>query len=308
VGTTGQEAVAQPPYTFAGHQTFALRSGWLKKGYDAIQDAGSEVFSQVEAIAVLGVGKNMVTSIRHWMIAAGMAVEHKVNGKVSGVEVTEFADAVLSDLGLDPYLEHSATLWLVHERLCASDSAAYTWFYTFHRWRRSELYRNKLTEAIVDSTQGFARSPSTETVARDVDCLIHTYARSRTPSEESLDSPLTSLGLVVPDFDQVHRFAVGPKPSLSAAVFAVALARYWHRQRPGARTMSATEIIFDEGAPGSTFKLDEESVFAYLEGLSDVTDGYLRFEEDGPVQQVIWDGDHLTEAKLLSLLRACYVR
>ncbi len=64
---------------FAGHETFPLRYGWLKKSYDAVVAAQAEgqtdlrsIFTDDSAIATFGVGKNMVTSMRHWSLAAGV--------------------------------------------------------------------------------------------------------------------------------------------------------------------------------------------------------------------------------------------
>lgn len=53
---------------FARHETFHPRFGWLKKGFDrASHDA--EVFLREDAPIRLGVGKNMVRSIRYWCSA-----------------------------------------------------------------------------------------------------------------------------------------------------------------------------------------------------------------------------------------------
>jgi hypothetical protein len=52
---------------FAGHETFTLRYGWLKKVFDAVcsaEEAGntdpSTIFHDERTIADFGVGKNMV--------------------------------------------------------------------------------------------------------------------------------------------------------------------------------------------------------------------------------------------------------
>lgn len=51
---------------FAGrHETFTPRYGWLKKGFDACAH-NPHVFTDETAIEQLGVGKNMVQSIRYW--------------------------------------------------------------------------------------------------------------------------------------------------------------------------------------------------------------------------------------------------
>jgi hypothetical protein len=64
---------------FAGHETFTLRYGWLKKVFDAISvvetgtnsDAAA-IFHEDASVANFGVGKNMVQSMRHWAIATGL--------------------------------------------------------------------------------------------------------------------------------------------------------------------------------------------------------------------------------------------
>ena len=47
---------------FAGHETFTLRYGWLKKAVDATRQR-QDIFLQDDALVTLGVGKNMVRSI-----------------------------------------------------------------------------------------------------------------------------------------------------------------------------------------------------------------------------------------------------
>ena len=65
---------SSPQHTFSGHETFPFRYPWLKKGYDAVCEDG-DVFLRDDAITTLGVGKNMVRSIRHWCLTAGVIEE-----------------------------------------------------------------------------------------------------------------------------------------------------------------------------------------------------------------------------------------
>ena len=57
--------------SFSGHETFSFRYSWLKKAVDAT-DADPHAFEAADAIVKLGVGKNMVSSIRHWGLVTGM--------------------------------------------------------------------------------------------------------------------------------------------------------------------------------------------------------------------------------------------
>ena len=49
---------------FSGHDTFHCRLFWLKKGFDYLQ--GGEKFKDDSGVE-MGVGRNMVNSIRFWM-------------------------------------------------------------------------------------------------------------------------------------------------------------------------------------------------------------------------------------------------
>ncbi|MBK8432858.1 MAG: DUF4007 family protein [Chloroflexi bacterium] len=60
--------------TFGGHETFPFRYGWLKRGMDATTKTPN-IFSQDHALVELGVGKNMVRSIRHWCLAMNLMEE-----------------------------------------------------------------------------------------------------------------------------------------------------------------------------------------------------------------------------------------
>src|ERR1035437_1834804 len=71
---------ALPTFSFSGHETFVFRYGWLKKAYDAVRE-NPQSFGDDQAIVTLGVGKNMVRSIRHWALATGvLAEEPKTRG------------------------------------------------------------------------------------------------------------------------------------------------------------------------------------------------------------------------------------
>src|SRR3954447_18981402 len=103
-------------YTFSGHETFPFRYPWLKKGYDAVREDVT-VFGRDDAITTLGVGKNMVRSIRHWCLAAGLLEEGRGTGenRATTLRPSTLGDWLLHDeTGRDPYLEDPATLWLLH--------------------------------------------------------------------------------------------------------------------------------------------------------------------------------------------------
>ncbi len=291
-----------PAPSFTGHQTFAVRSGWLKKGIDALANpeaGGASVFTRDDAIVTLGVGKNMVTAIRHWLLATSMVEE------CPGTRGRELAPSRLGATlfgspgieGWDSYLEDETTLWLLHWHLAGPGSLSFTWVWTFNCLRDFEFTRDSLRDAILRAVTGrVPKRPSQATVERDVDCLLHTYvAPKRTDTEDSLDCPLATLGLIHPSFERHYRFSFGPKPSLAPSTFAYALVRFWKWRSPGATAISLWDVVNSEGSPGLVFRLDEDSVMEYLDSLEDISEGALRFEDTAQVRQVVRQNKRLPD-------------
>ena len=106
-------------YSFSGHESFPCKTLWLKKGYDFITNGGD--FNAVEAVVRLGVGKNMVSSIRYWIKAFGF------NNEKTKRIVKYIFD---TDEGKDPFVEDIGTLWLLHFLLiCTREASLYNLFF-----------------------------------------------------------------------------------------------------------------------------------------------------------------------------------
>ena len=133
---------------------------------------------------------------------------------------------------------------------------------------------------------------SSTVIARDVDCLIRTYAANGSENkssrpEETFDCPLLQLDLLQPSPDgDLHRFAIGPKTSLPAAMFSFALAEYFGRVPGAANTLSVQKCLYGEGSPGQVFKLDENSLVEYVEELEEQTNGALILDETAGLKQI----------------------
>jgi hypothetical protein len=98
---------------FSGHESFACRYAWLPKAYRAISEDPVAFADDERAMVQMGVGKNMVRSIRFWIEAMGVAT----GGRGKSFEVSALGHAILGENGFDPYLEDLRTLWLLHWNL-----------------------------------------------------------------------------------------------------------------------------------------------------------------------------------------------
>jgi len=293
--------------TFSGHETFVFRYGWLKKGLDGWAQR-ADIFSTEEAMATLGVGKNMVRSIRHWCLAACLLGESEE--RRGAVAPTSFGQYLLGEA--DPYLERDGTLWLLHWKVATNAVRATTWYWAFNVNRESEWTRETLQAGLTQwaQAQGWSRLAASSLKA-DVSCFVRTYVPGRrgpasTP-EETLDCPLATLGLIAEvDGGGRYRFNGRPKPSLPAAVFAYALLDFWAGREAGGDTLSLREITHGAGSPGRVFRLDEDAVLDYLDALGGLTGDAMTFQDTALIRQVARRAQvNMTEMKQ-EILRGYY--
>ena len=299
---------------FSGHETFPLRYGWLKKAYDRVAETAHEDENRAacwddEAIARFGVGKNMVASMRHWAKAAGITEEPSVNS----VRTTELGRRLFSAKGLDPYMEHPATLWLIHWQLAARPAKT-TWFWSFSHYPAVTFERDMLVKRLdrLSRDRDWSRVATT-TIRNDVACFIRTYVArqpsGRTGHDDALESPLTELGLIKAiGKKDGFRFVRGPKSTLGDGVFVYALIDFWKRYSPNAATLAFEAIAHAPGSPGRVFAFDENDVADRLAALDDATDGALRWSETAGLKQVVRSNDINPETGKTSWLARDYDR
>lgn len=297
-----------PSFSFAGHQTFPFRHSWPKKAVDAVI-ADPKAFSAEDALVRLGVGKNMVASIRHWALSLGLLEEDQdvANNRGRCLKPTTLGEALFGKDGWDPFLEDPGTLWLLHWHLASTPDNATTWWFAFSCYPGVQFDRRDLHFRLAELIkQNSVSRVSDASLKRDVDCFTLTYSRSRrrhAADEETLDCPLIELGLLraVSSHD-TYQFVRQQHRSLPLFVFVYALVSYIARRTTDAATVSLDDLAFSPGSPGRVFCLDEVGLIARLEQLDKVTQGALVYDETAGLKQV------LVRQKLapLSLLKTYY--
>jgi hypothetical protein len=285
--------VTDRTYKFSGHQTFVFRYGWLEKGVRGVAERPT-LFSDDDALVRLGVGKNMVASIRHWcQIAQLIEADKNVDGNTGRfLRVSDIGGRLLLNGGWDPYLEDDASLWLIHWLLVSNPDVGTSWQLLFSRFNRPDFTRRELVDFIASFVDKQSLKLSENVIARDTECLIRTYSagasgKTETSAEETFDCPLLQLDLVQPSPDgELYRFSIGPKTSLPAAVFAFALAQYFDRTAGTTKTLNVQKCLYGEGSPGQAFKLDENSLIEYIEELGELTGHAMILDETAGLKQI----------------------
>ncbi len=278
--------------SFSGHETFPFRYTWLKKAYDGVLN-DPHLFGAEDALVRLGVGKNMVRSIRHWSLTCGTLVEpSEARDRRRGELVpSELGERLLSTNGWDPYLEDPATLWLLHWQVASTPHRSSTWYFVFNELGETHFTRPMLIDRLVHlATQRGWPKVSPASLKRDVDTFVRSYVPSaRTKAiEDTLDCPLVELQLIREDAEVgTYVLSRGRKPTLPDEIFAFSAAEFLLRSASQQNTVSLEELQYAEGSPGRTFLLDARDVAARCENFEDLTGGAWTFDTTAGLAQVL---------------------
>lgn len=287
-------------FRYSGHETFVCRYAWLPKAVGILSDRShSKLFSdEDDAMVSLGVGKNMVRSIRFWAETAGVIQsleEHK------GYGVTSFGQELLGHDGHDCYLEHPATLWLLHWKIATNpEGPIFQWVQMLNHWHRAEFTEAEALVFLKRCMPPLPRPISDRTTEDGLRVFINTYiptkGRKGEVAEDNLDSPFVELSLLrrsgertdlkTGQREPIYAFAIEDKPAISTALFAYCLNDFWQNEHSQEKTISFGAVAVGEGSPGQIFKLPEASVRHHLDQIREVSKGCFVFEESASLQQV----------------------
>ncbi len=279
---------------FGRHETFALRYGWLTKGFDAVSE-DPKVFTSDDATVTLGVGKNMVSSIRYWCQAVGII---QSDGD-RGFEATELGEAIFGEEeGYDPYLEDEGTIWLVHWLLVSNPELATSWYWFFNHFHKREFTSDECSTALKDFVKKHIYSKvAVGTLQQDAKLIMRMYAKSkgngRTPLEEALDSPLSILGLISQSpGGRSYRSYPDERKNLPLGIFGYAVVECM--KGLDVEQMPVEDLMYlKSGAavPGAAFRMTENALIFRLERLAQELPELFELRETAGIHQFYIIGD-----------------
>lgn len=268
-------AVNKVKFKIKGHESFHLREGWLRKGMKNIHD-DSKFFSNEAATDILGVGSNMVKSIRYWLKACGLSLEKIEEGNKRIQILTEgFGKTIFQN---DPYFEDIFSLWITHYKISTNKELSTAWYLFFNQFQVKEFTKDELMESMQSELNKFTNDAqySEKSLHDDCNCIIKTYCldgKEEKNPEESTICPFTELGLV-----EKHKtfsgkeYYIKKKPSIDRldklVVFYIILDRLKDE-----RYVSIDNVLNAECNAGKILNLDRNILNEYLDALK--SDGYI---------------------------------
>jgi hypothetical protein len=178
-------------------------------------------FTDDDAVAKLGVGKNMVSSIRFWLRAFGLT---------SNDDATPIAQYIFDkEKGRDPFAEDITTLWLLHFLIVSTEAASlYSLLFVEFQREKKEFTKTEL-QAFIKRKCNVPEQKNVyneNTVKKDIGVLLKNYvAPSDLKSIEDFSALLLSLNLITYKGNDIYAFQEIKTSFINPIVILFALVR-----------------------------------------------------------------------------------
>ena len=188
---------------------------------------GGNSFTDIDAVAKLGVGKNMVSAIRFWLRAFSLT---------KADELHPIAEYIFdSGKGRDPFAEDLNTLWLLHFLLISSKVASiYNLLFVEYQREKKEFSRSEL-QAFIKRKCSVPEQKNVyneNTVRKDIGVLLKNYVAPKDlKTIEDFSSILIVLGLIIDtgkqstDKEQIYTFKISNSSEITSEIILYALIR-----------------------------------------------------------------------------------
>lgn len=262
-------------YTLSGHESFPCKTLWLTKGYNFIVNGGN--FNASDAVIALGVGKNMVSSIRYWLKVFGLSSQDKP---------TEIADYLFDEhKGVDKYIESLGTLWLLHYLLVSQKEATlYNITFTKFQKERKVFDREQLVNFVkrlmIEDNKEKIFNPNT--TKKDVGVLLQNYTQPyKAKSFEDYSSLLIDLDLIrVEDDGKSYAFNIEGKRTVPIEIFLYAVLN----EKGNDRSVSY-DVLQDIGL---IFCMNDAEVIDMAQAIGQRYSSYVQYSDNAGIRQLLF--------------------
>lgn len=283
--------------TFSGHESFICKQFWLKKVYDFT--AMKKKFSDENSVVELGVGKNMVASLRYWGRAFSLMDDNDTE--------TPLAKFLFGDRGRDPYLEDIGTIWLLHYHLIKANKAS-IYSFVFNEFRKERIDFTK------DQLHGFLKrrceeiSPSVynvNTINTDINVFLRNYVRPHGDDKIEVEDDFSGIMIdleLIKSYKQksdqgiLTRYKIEGQERLDlpAEILLYSILDNYE----GQKTIGFRELLYGLNSPGSIFALNADGLYNVITRLVDQYKEIVYTETAG--NQILQFKGNLTKQNILN--------
>ena len=233
-----------------------------------------------DAVVKLGVGKNMVTAINFWL--RGFDIYDRESKSATGLGDFLFG-------GEDPFLEDSASLWLLHYSIVKNGKVfIFSGFFNEFTKERTDFTKDHLIAYMKRKTEEEElRLFSDKTYESDATVFLRTYVRSndgRADLEDETANLLIELNLITSYYNEntegkaVQWYRVGrqDRTELPGQILLYAILDQFGEE---AQSIGFNDLLESPNSPGSVFRLSERSLELKLHELAEEYHEKLTFSD-----------------------------
>lgn len=273
-------------FRLKAHESFYIREGWLTKGLRNV-DRDCRVFIRDDSADILGIGVNMVKSLRYWLQACRITSEIKVEGNKREQFLTpEFGQIIFDN---DPYFEDIFSLWLVHYKLVTNMDMCTSWYLFFNEINSNEFTKEDLKNEMIYALNRFTNNAtfSESSLFDDCECIMKTYADDKKENknpEDNISCPLIELGLLSKNtLGNGREIIQKTKPSMDKLDKLIVLYIILDNLND-AESISIESVLTDKCNAGKVLNLDRNLLNEYLDELKNA--GYIGINRTAGLNQV----------------------
>lgn len=171
------------------HESFSIREGWLVKGIKAIIN-NPRVFSSQNATELLGIGTNMVKSLKYWLIASKI-----IDDSSKDIQLSEFGELLNN---YDEYLDDDFSWWMIHIMMSLNIEKFYTLNIFLNKCTMQNFSKDDLFNTISKIFYAKNMIFNEKILADEINMIIKTYCVDEKIDnpENNFACPLSNLGLI----------------------------------------------------------------------------------------------------------------
>lgn len=260
--------------SFSGHDKFDCKIDWISKGIKAFKEDHT-IFSdsqRIEAITSLGLGSNMIKSLKHWL---------KVLGLINEETLTSLGSLILEK---DPYLENNDIFWIFHWNLVKNKEKT-TLYYLFFNLIYS--YRFTKEDIFLEINNWLSKNEinlSPTTLNSDIEVFLKMYSNSRNDDENM--NLLTDLNILAKQ-KNTYNLNINSATNVSDDVFLYILSDYIDIYKIKENdSLSINDIQIGELSIQKSLCMSENTLFSKINQLSNLTNDKLLYSEASGMRQI----------------------
>ena len=284
------------------HETFFIRKGWLSKGMEAVKKK-NDIFMDktINPMDELGIGSNMVKSLRYWLQAVGITTEKGSAKGKRGKRSQSFTDLGNIIYEHDPYIEEIGTLFVLHHHLANSLEFAPSWYFFFNQFSMKSFTQEDFIHMLnlYAANDLGVDAPPVRSSTDDFTCILGTYIskgrilNKTVHPENNIDCPLGELELISVDgvgsSGKIYRKRQVNPDVLPPLICLYGVLSYRDSVKSSIdknndNALKLNELLNNPGSPGKIFNLDSIGLVELLRKLE--LQGYLRVNRTAGMDEV----------------------